>query len=240
MSKVFIEESTLSSIGNAIRAKTGKSELINPANMPTEISSITTGGSGADENEIISKFVTGESFSGEFINNEIEYIRYGAFAQTHITKVDCPKVEVINGYAFNDCTKLTSINFPKVIQMNGHCFSYCTSLIEAKFQSPISIEAYIFYNASKLQKCDFNVITIYMNTFASSALDTLILRRTEKITYLNSKGAFANTPIAKGTGYIYVPAALIDEYKTATNWVTFASQFRAIEDYPDICGEATE
>lgn len=240
MSKVFIEESTLSSIGNAIRAKTGKSELINPANMPTEISSITTGGSGADENEIISKFVTGESYSGEFINNKIDYIRYGAFAQTHITKVDCPKVEVINGYAFNNCTKLTSINFPKVIQMKGYCFSFCTSLIEAKFQSPISIEAYIFYNASKLQKCDFNVFTIYMNTFTFSALDTLILRRSEKITYLNSKNAFAGTPIAKGTGYIYVPAALIDEYKTATNWVTFASQFRAIEDYPDICGEATE
>lgn len=241
MSKVFIEESTLSSIGNAIRAKTGKSELINPANMPTEISSITTGGSGADENEIISKFVTGELFSGEFINNEIEYIRYGAFAQTNITKVDCPKVEVINGYAFNNCTKLTSINFPKAIRIQGYCFSFCSSLIEAKFQNPISsMEAYVFYSASKLQKCDFNVTTIYMNTFASSALDTLILRRTEKITYLNSRGAFASTPIAKGTGYIYVPAALIDEYKTATNWVTFASQFRAIEDYPDICGEATE
>lgn len=41
-------------------------------------------------------------------------------------------------------------------------------------------------------------------------------------------------------GYIYVPAALIDEYKTATNWATFADQFRAIEDYPDICGEAAE
>ena len=48
MSKVFIEESTLSAIGNAIREKTGKSDLIGPLNMAAEISSITTGGSGEE------------------------------------------------------------------------------------------------------------------------------------------------------------------------------------------------
>ena len=40
-----------------------------------------------------------------------------------------------------------------------------------------------------------------------------------------------NTPIASGTGYIYVPAALVDSYKAATNWSNFAAQFRALEDY---------
>jgi hypothetical protein len=43
-------------------------------------------------------------------------------------------------------------------------------------------------------------------------------------------------------GYIYVPKALLSDedetmdYRRATNWSTFASQFRAIEDYPEICG----
>lgn len=46
MSKVFIEETTLSAIGDAIRGKTGKTELIAPLSMATEISSITTGGGG--------------------------------------------------------------------------------------------------------------------------------------------------------------------------------------------------
>ena len=40
MSKVFIEESTLTAIGNSIRGKTGKTELLNPTNMPAEIDSI--------------------------------------------------------------------------------------------------------------------------------------------------------------------------------------------------------
>ena len=44
MAKVFIEESTLTNIGNAIRNKTGKSELLSPASMATEIEAIQTGG----------------------------------------------------------------------------------------------------------------------------------------------------------------------------------------------------
>lgn len=42
MAKIFIEESTLSAIGDSIRAKTGKTNMIPPLNMPTEIASIQT------------------------------------------------------------------------------------------------------------------------------------------------------------------------------------------------------
>ena len=38
-------------------------------------------------------------------------------------------------------------------------------------------------------------------------------------------------PIMKGEGYIYVPRALVDSYKVATNWSSWATQFRALEDY---------
>ena len=47
MAKIFIEESTLSAIGNSIRAKTGKANMIPPLNMPTEIESIQTTGGGS-------------------------------------------------------------------------------------------------------------------------------------------------------------------------------------------------
>ena len=53
MAKVFIQESTLTSIGDAIRAKTGKTALIDPANMSAEIASITTG--GGDDGEFRNK-----------------------------------------------------------------------------------------------------------------------------------------------------------------------------------------
>lgn len=49
MAKVFIEETTLTAIGDAIRSKTGKTELIDPANMSTEIAGIEAGSGGGYE-----------------------------------------------------------------------------------------------------------------------------------------------------------------------------------------------
>ena len=43
MGKVFIEESNLTAIGDAIREKTGNTDLINPTAMPEEIKNIETG-----------------------------------------------------------------------------------------------------------------------------------------------------------------------------------------------------
>ena len=44
MANVLIDESTMTAIGNSIRGKTGKADLILPANMASEIDSITVGG----------------------------------------------------------------------------------------------------------------------------------------------------------------------------------------------------
>lgn len=50
-SEYLIETEILTSIANAIRAKTGKSEIITPENMPSEISAISGGGGEADLSE---------------------------------------------------------------------------------------------------------------------------------------------------------------------------------------------
>ena len=46
MANVYLQDSTLTSIGNAIRSKTGETGLLLPSQMPAAIQSITTGGSG--------------------------------------------------------------------------------------------------------------------------------------------------------------------------------------------------
>ena len=61
----------------------------------------------------------------------------------------------------------------------------------------------------------------------------------------NGDGLFTYCPINNGgddglQGYIYVPKALLEDYKVATNWSVYADKFRAIEDYPDICGEVAQ
>lgn len=53
MSKVAINEITLTNIGDAIREKTGKTDLIAPGDMPAEIASISTGGGGGEVEPIV-------------------------------------------------------------------------------------------------------------------------------------------------------------------------------------------
>ena len=75
-----------------------------------------------------------------------------------------------------------------------------------------------------LEICDIgSAKSIAANTFANCyKLQTLIMRRTTATTCANVS-AFLNTPLRGRnslTAKIYVPSALIDTYKAATNWKT--------------------
>jgi hypothetical protein len=100
-----------------------------------------------------------------------------------------------------------------------------------------SVGAYVFYDCKNLTGLDFALVnSVGEQAFSGcSALDTLILRSDAVCTLANTN-AFTGTKIASGTGYIYVPSGLKDQYAESTNWATYSAQFRAIEDYPDICG----
>ena len=95
-----------------------------------------------------------------------------------------------------------------------------------------SIRSNAFRECTSLTSADFSAVTyIGVSAFFTCSLASLILRSTTRVCTLSSKYSFSGTPIDSGTGYIYVPAALIDSYKTATNWTTYANQFRALESY---------
>ena len=97
-----------------------------------------------------------------------------------------------------------------------------------------------FLGCSNLEKIEFDVLEEMKNAdfYQCSALTAVIIRSPAVCT-MSDSNAFKSTPIASGTGYVYVPAALVDSYKAATNWSVYADQIRAIEDYPDICGGTT-
>ena len=97
-------------------------------------------------------------------------------------------------------------------------FAFCSALTKADFSAAKNIAASAFYDCSKL---------------------TALILRSETMCTLAHTNAFTGTPIASTTGYIYVPAALVDSYKAATNWKSFSSKIRAIEDYPEITGGET-
>lgn len=135
---------------------------------------------------------------------------------TGLQQVNLPNVTSVGTYAFYGCTGLLTVTLPKLTTLSSQPFYSCSKLVHADCGQVKSIPAQAFN--------------------ACSALTELILRKTDSICTLQNVNGVNSTPIGKGTGYVYVPSALIETYKTATNWSTYANQFRAIEDYPDICG----
>ena len=121
--------------------------------------------------------------------------------------------------------------------------AYCAALTSVDVKNASSVSTYSFYGCSNLTKIEFNRISsIASNSFnGCSKLATLILRKGSVVT-LSATSAFTGTKIAGSTGYIYVPKTLddgsdgVETYKAASNWSIYAGRFRAIEDYPDICG----
>ena len=146
---------------------------------------------------------------------EIENISAGggdmdALIDKSITEITS-NVTIIGDSAFRNCDALTTVNFPNVTFLGDNAFFGCDALTTLAFP---------------------NVTTIRSSVFSSCiALKAVIFRNTENISTLNYTNAFNSTPIKNGNGYIYVPRALVEEYKSATNWSTLASQFRALEDY---------
>lgn len=82
-----------------------------------------------------------------------------------------------------------------------------------------------------------SVSTIAASSFRyCSNLNTLILKG-DAVKTLSNVSAFSNTPIADGTGTIWIEAETVDEatlvaeYKAATNWSTFEGQIKPFSEY---------
>lgn len=163
------------------------------------------------------------------------YLCYGC---TNLEEVNLPNCTTLGAYAFYNNTSLRRIDFPKLTSAPATAFRQCTSATEANLPVCTTLNSYAFHGSTSLEKLDFpKVKWLGAQVFnGCSALTALIFRYNGIVAMSNANNIFANTPIASGTGYIYVPSALVDSYKTETNWKKYESKIRAIEDYPDICG----
>ena len=203
------------------------------------------------------------TISGAYANDRVTSVGAYAFYRTSLATVVMPNVESLGTDAFYENKSLTSVDMPKLTMLgidanNKNHFFNCSSLSyinmpmlvkvaigmfkssaleEVVFANVTDVEEMSFQDCKSLTRVDLPVASmIDWKAFANTALETLILRKESSVCQLTQTTAFESTPIANGTGYIYVPRALVDSYKAATNWSAYASNIRAIEDCPDICG----
>lgn len=133
---------------------------------------------------------------------------------------------------FSYCYNLEEVNLPNCVGTKEYAFVYCTKLPKLVLPSAEELGVYCFQSCSKLAWVDLTAArNLPSNIFTNTAISTLILRRTDQITTNGSTAVFNNTPMSRGEGWIYVPRALLADYQAASNWTTYADQFRALEDY---------
>ena len=164
----------------------------------------------------------------EFEDNEIEEIGNYAFSDcSALTNVSFPLVTRIGNYAFNDCSALTNVSFPLVTSIRTYGFLGCSALTNVSFPLVTSIGLGAFRSCNALTNVSFPRITsIGDDAFVySNALTTMYIgTESDTVCTLKSKSA-----IPSSIEEIYVPYNLREQYKTATNWSSFADKIQSYE-----------
>lgn len=153
---------------------------------------------------------------------------FAIFKSSYLTIPDYPYYGIFNS------SWVTQAYIKNLNYINDRFFYEAYNLEIAYFDSAYTIGKTNYYT-EHFRKC-YN-------------LKALILAGDESVCSLIDKNAFYETPMAplsnqpiannikqKREGYIYVPRALLESYKTTTNWSYYADSFRAIEDYGGLEG----
>ena len=266
MAKRLYEEENIREIACAIREKCGGTDSYKTCDMPDAIRALSvaadpvirplevtqngtynvpagtdgynpvvvnvaTGGSGGNDTGILSGTI-----AGNYTNNTVTSLKWYAFANCdNLTSVSCPNVTWAGPNMFYECSNLVSVSLPALEETNFYLFYSCPNLAAVDLSGAKTIKTESFWDLPSLTRLDLPSATlIKANAICAQAVSTLILR-SPTMCVLENRNGLAGT-LVDTTGHIYVPAALLNTYKTDSVWSNFADRFRTIEAYPDICG----
>lgn len=146
--------------------------------------------------------------------NNLTYLGSSAFYEcTNLALTELPSgLTSMVTNVFQNCKNITVKEIPKgITNLNGGVFRGCTSITEMTCLGGIGqISAYVFNGCTNLEK--------------------LVISNNTTVPTLQNTNALTGTKVASGTGYIYVPDDLVESFKTATNWSTYADQIKGVSE----------
>jgi hypothetical protein len=226
MAETIVE--LLTDVADAIREKKGSNEPINAQNFANEIKNLPSGGDNGLADALVKRTIT------EYVNNEITEIGdYVFYHCKDLTSLSLSNVTKIGKLATFECISLTTLEVPNVEELSIQAIYGCKVLKEVYMPRLTYLNDQAFRACSALTRADIgNCTSIGAMSFFMTKLDTLIIH-TPSVCTLANTNVFDSTPIKSGTGFVYVPDNLVDAYKEATNWSTFANQIKPISELPN-------
>lgn len=239
---VYMTKATWTAITDAFRNRLGSTEMIKAGDIPSVLNSfqkyvdLLSGDitSVSDENATSvrdSCFSYCKKIQEVYLPN-VTSIGTSSFRGCEmLSKINIQNVETLGNYALYG-SNITELYLPKAITINTSACSYISQLKKVTLGNVKTIDKGAFSRDINCEEIDIslneNVNSIGENAFSNNGkLSKLTIRGTALIE-LKSTNAFAGTPIANGTGKIYVDPSMVDTYKTATNWSNFADVIEAI------------
>ena len=206
MSKLFIENSTLTAIGDAIREKTGKTALIAPGAMPAEIKSIVSGGGGG-EGDCNGLHLPEEALvlTGNF-DYAFYYGFWNWFIETCGNRITTKDIKCSVGNVFVNCVTLEEIPFEINFQTGSlatlsKMFSGCNNLKAIppiKNAKPINMES-MFTNCQSIEVIpDDYCATWDWTEFENESKSSSQGRNGQMINYCNKLRSFPKDLICHG------------------------------------------
>ena len=176
----------------------------------------------------------------EFVAPKLETVGPYSFYNGIFGKYDFSLLKNVGDSAFS-C--YNSIDFstdnifrgPKVESIGSEAFSnrlIKKVIVGEKTTNPLTVYGVVFSQSTLETFICNNVLKFNSMAFYRSKLSTLVIKGAT-VPQLTSTSVFDNTPIADGTGSIYVPDALVEQYKVATNWAIYADQIKPLSEYTE-------
>lgn len=150
-------------------------------------------------------------------------------------------VTSIGDSAFYKCYAINITELPSALNHIGSsAFDNCRIMSITKVPEGVTeIASSAFYSCRAIATLELSGPITAINSKAFNDCTKLSILSLPNVTEVPTLGAtipFGNstwpTPIYKGTGYIYVPDTLVESFKSATNWSTYADQILPISELP--------
>ena len=171
---------------------------------------------------------------------KVKEIGGNAFVNTFMKRIDLPDCIKIDNYVFQNCFRVEEINLPKVKELGDGVFQD-TGLMSSL--SNISLPSMTYFNTSCFNGSVFqnalfsneNITQMggnyyfYAPFMDGKKIKRIIIPKCTTVPKLGSvDGLVGNNATLKAQVTIYVPRAMVEQYKAATNWSAF--NIAAIED----------